>query len=78
MLFTCLFVSCLSTQASCPLQKATVAHCSADMSDFKICPTLSFTWELPDLLFRGALGFPAATFGLSDESPWGLACAGAQ
>lgn len=54
----------------------TVAHCSMDLHYLKMHPTLSFTSELPDLLFRATWGFPAATFGLSDESSPCLAYAG--
>lgn len=33
-----------------------MAHCSMDLYDLKVHPTLSFTCGLPDLLFRATSG----------------------
>lgn len=65
----------LLTKATAP-KCITSAHCSVNLYYLKTFPTLSFTRELPDLLFGAASGFPDATFGLSDESSLCLACTG--
>ena len=77
------YLSCPSTwTVSCHSQKATApkcitaAHWSVNLYSLKVFPTSSFTCELSDLLFRGASGFPDATFGLCDELSLYLACIG--